>query len=323
MTQLPGTMRALRFSTHGRPEVLKVAKLPVPRPAAGEVLLRVRAAAINPVDVGLVAMPIPFVTDLRLPAVPGWDVAGTVVMRGPGAEAFSVGDDVFGLSRFPRLTHGTFAEYTTVPAADLARKPPELPWDQAGALPLVGLIALQAFDAVGGITPGTRVLIEAAAGGVGHVAVQIAKAAGAYVIGTASAPRHEFLRSIGVDEPIDYTATSDVFAAADPIHGALLSSTEEVVTQAAKAVHPGGFLVSISPEVTEEQAAIADERGVRHADILVAADGAGMRRLAELVGTRKLRVEVAKTYRLDRAVEAFEQVRSRHTVGKVVLVPGA
>jgi NADPH:quinone reductase-like Zn-dependent oxidoreductase len=316
-------MRALRFRAHGRPEVLEVTKLPVPRPGPGEVLLRVRSASVNPVDVGLVAMPLPFVPELRLPVVPGWDVAGTVVMRGPGTEAFSVGDEVFGLSRFPRLTHGTFAEYTTVSGDDLARKPPELPWDQAGALPLVGLTTLQAFDAVGGITPGTRVLVEAAAGGTGHVAVQIAKAAGATVIGTASSPRHEFLRSIGVDEPIDYTATSDVFAAAGPVHGALLSSTEEVVTQAAKAVHAGGFFVSISADVTKEQIAIADERGVRHADILAAADGAGMRRLADLVGTRKLHVEVARTYPLGRAVDAFGQVRSRHTRGKVVLVPGA
>jgi NADPH:quinone reductase-like Zn-dependent oxidoreductase len=177
-------MRALRFRAHGRPEVLEVTKLPVPRPGPGEVLLRVRSASVNPVDVGLVAMPLPFVPELRLPVVPGWDVAGTVVMRGPGTEAFSVGDEVFGLSRFPRLTHGTFAEYTTVSGDDLARKPPELPWDQAGALPLVGLTTLQAFDAVGGITPGTRVLVEAAAGGTGHVAVQIAKAAGATVIGT-------------------------------------------------------------------------------------------------------------------------------------------
>jgi NADPH:quinone reductase-like Zn-dependent oxidoreductase len=323
MTQLPGTMRALRFKAHGRPQVLEVAKLPVPRPGAGEVLIRVRAASVNPFDVGLVAMPLPFVPDLGLPAVPGWDVAGTVVMRGPGTEAFSVGDEVFGLSRFPRLTHGTFAEYTTVSAGDLARKPPELPWDQAGALPLAGLTALQAFDTVGGITPGTRVLVEAAAGGVGHVAVQIAKAAGAAVIGTASRPRHEFLRSIGVDEAIDYTTTSDVFAAAGQVDGALLSSTEEIVTQAAKAVHAGGFFVSISADVTKEQIAIADERGVRNAGILVAADGTGLRRLADLVSTRKLRVEVARMYPLDRAVDAFEQVRSRHTTGKVVLMPGA
>jgi NADPH:quinone reductase-like Zn-dependent oxidoreductase len=332
-------MRALRFSHHGPPDVLAVVEIPVPTPGPGEVLVRVRAASVNPVDVGLVAVPIPFVPDLRLPAVPGWDVAGTVAMIGPETNGFTVGDDVFGLSRFPRLTTGTFAEFTTVPAADLTRKPAELSWEQAGALPLVSLTALQAFAAVGGITPGTRVLIEAAAGGVGHVAVQIAKAAGATVIGTASSPRHEFLREIGVDEPIDYTTTDDVFAAATaanaatapnaatagaaaPVHGALISSTAATAKRAAATIEPGGFLVSIQPDITPDIAAIADDRGVRHADILVAADGAGMRHIADLASTGQLRATVAGTYPLDRGAEAFEQVQRRHTTGKVVLLPG-
>jgi NADPH:quinone reductase-like Zn-dependent oxidoreductase len=332
MTQLPSTTRALRFGRHGAPDVLEVAEIPVPRPGPGEVLLRVHAASVNPVDVGIVAIPLPFVTDLQLPAVPGWDVAGTVVMRGQGTDEFGVGDEVFGLARFPLLGRGTFAEYAAVPAADLALKPASLSWEQAGALPLVGLTALQAFDAVGGLdgalsalsalsalTPGARVLIDAAAGGVGHIAVQIAAAAGATVIGVASAPRHDFLRSIGVDEPVDYTSTENVFAAAAPVHGALISSTAALATQAASAVEPGGFLVSISPDVTDEMAAIADKRGVRHAEILVAADGEGMRRLAGLAASLRVRPEIAHVYPLNRAVEAYEQVKTRHTVGKVVL----
>lgn len=321
MERMPATMRALRFSQHGTPDVLEVAELPVPRPGPGEVLLRVRAAGVNPVDVGVVAMPLPFVTDLRLPAVPGWDVAGVVVMRGPDVTDLGVGDVVFGLVRFPQLGQGTFAEYAAVPAADLARKPAGLPWHLAGALPLVSLTALQAFDAVGGIKPGSRVLIEAAAGGVGHVAAQIAKAAGATVIGTASAHRHEFLRSVGVDEPIDYTATGNVFAASRPVHGALLSTTPDALRQAAEAVESGGFLVSISLDITEDIATIADQRGVRHASILVTADGAGMRQVASLVSDRRLRAEVAGAYPLDQAAAAFELVKSRRTAGKVVLAP--
>jgi NADPH:quinone reductase-like Zn-dependent oxidoreductase len=317
-------MRALRFSQHGQPGMLEVAELPVPDPGPGEVLLQVRAAGVNPVDVGLVAMPLPFVTDLTLPAVPGWDVAGTVVARGPGATGFAVGDDVFGVSRFPLLgprSMGTFAEYAVVPEADLAVKPAGLPWDQAGALPLVGLTALQAFQAVGGIQPGTRVLIEAAAGGVGHVAAQIAKSEGATVIGTASAPRHDYLRSIGVAEPIDYTAVPDVFAAAGRVDGALLSSTQDTLRQAIGAIGPGGFVVSISPDVSEDFAAMAERRRLRHADILIEANGNDMRRLAGLVTEHGLRATVAAAYPLDQAVPAYEQVRSRHTAGKVVLIP--
>jgi NADPH:quinone reductase-like Zn-dependent oxidoreductase len=319
MTQPPNTMRALQLINYGK--AVEVGTVPVPRPDAGEVLVRVRAAGLNPVDTGFAHRPLPFVTGFTLPGVPGWDVAGTVVMLGPGVSEFAVGDDVFGLSRFPRLTHGTFAEYTTGLAADLAVKPDELPWEQAGALPLVGLTVLQAFAAVGGITPKSRVLIEAAAGGVGHVAAQIAKAAGATVIGTASSARHEFLRGIGVDEPIDYTTTPDVFAAAGDLDGVLLSSTPQAVEAAAKSVREGGFLVSIMHDVTAEIAATADRRGVRHADILVAADGAGMRRLAELVSTGQLTVRVAATYPLERAAEAYEQVGTRRTPGKVVLIP--
>jgi NADPH:quinone reductase-like Zn-dependent oxidoreductase len=321
MSRLPGTIRAVRFSRHGAPEVLELATIASPHPGPGEVLVRVRAAGLNPVDVGLIAMPLPFVEHLTLPAVPGWDVAGTIAMLGPGVDGYHVGDDVFGLSRFPRLTHGTFAEYTTVPAADLAVKPNQLSWEQAAALPLVGLTALQAFAAVGGITPGSRVLIEAAAGGVGHVAVQIAKAAGATVIGTASSPRHELLRSLGVDEPVDYTTTPDVFAVAAPVDGVLLSTSAEAIMTAARSVRPGGFMVTIRHGIDAETTAIADQRGVRHADILVAADGAGMRRLAGLVSDGQLRAEVAAAYPLNRAVEAVEQVRSRHTAGKIVLVP--
>jgi NADPH:quinone reductase-like Zn-dependent oxidoreductase len=314
-------MRALRFSEHGGPDVLSLTDVPIPRPGPGEALVRVRAAGVNPVDAGLLAHPLPFVSDLRLPATPGWDVAGTVTETGPATTGFEPGDAVFGLSRFPRLGPGTFAEYTVVPVADLAGKPAELPWDKAGALPLVALTALQAFDAVGGITAGTRILIEAAAGGVGHVASQLASAAGATVAGTGSAPRHDFLRAHGVAEPIDYTTTSDVLAAAAPVHGVVVSTSTDRLRRAAESVEPGGFLISILPDITPDIAAIADRRGVRHADFLVAADGAGMRRIAGLVAGHELDVHVARSYRLSEAKTAYEQVAARHTAGKVVLLP--
>ena len=281
-----------------------------------------RAAGLNPVDTGFIRQPLPFVTGFTLPGVPGWDVAGTVDALGPETEGFKTGDDVFGLSRFPRLTHGTFAEYTTVPAADLAIKPDQLSWEQAGAMPLAGLTALQAFDAVGGISTGARVLIEAAAGGVGHVAVQIAKAAGATVIGTASGARLEFLREIGVDEGDRlHVRARCVHGEPADVDGVLLSSTPQAVAAAAASVREGGFLVSIMHDVTAEIAATADSRGVRHADILVEADGAGMRRLAGLASTGQLTVRVAGTYPLEAAAEAYAQVGSRRTPGKVVLIP--
>lgn len=311
---------AVRYERFGPPEGLEVVSVPVPSPGPGEVLVRVRAAGINPVDVGAAYGPLPFGPPVQFPAVAGWDVAGEVAALGDGVESFAEQDAVFGLAGFP-VPAGTFAEFVTVSAAELARRPDGLDWPEAGALPLVGLTVLQAFAAIGGLRPGQRVLVEAAAGGVGHIAVQVAKASGCYVLGSASEPKHEFLRSLGVDEPIDYSATPDVYRDREPVDVVLTSSGPQAAAEAAASVAPGGAVVSLKNGVTEEVAAVAAGRGVRHANMLVHPDAAGLAELAGLVDAGRLRVHVSGSFALADVVAAYRAVAGGHTTGKNVLVP--
>ncbi len=194
-------MRSVRQSTVGGPEVLELVEVPRPAPGPTEVLVRVAAAGVNPVDWkvrargGFLGEP---------PFTVGWDVAGEVEEVGFGVTRFAPGDRVFGMPRFPREA-AAYSEYVTSPSRQLARIPENVSDIEAAALPLAGLTAWQALVETADVQPGQRVLILAAAGGVGHLAVQIAKARGAYVLGTARAAKHAFLRELGVDEAIDYT----------------------------------------------------------------------------------------------------------------------
>jgi NADPH:quinone reductase-like Zn-dependent oxidoreductase len=311
---------AVRYARFGPPDVLEVVSVPVPSPGPGEVVVRVRAAGVNPVDVGAAYGPLPFGPPPRFPAPCGWDVAGEVVAVGAGVDSFAERDAVFGLAGFPAPA-GTFAEYAAVSAADLSHRPDGMDWPQAGGLPLVGLTVLQAFAAIGGPRSGQRVLVEAAAGGVGHVAVQVAKSAGCYVLGSASAPKHDFLRSLGVDEPIDYAAHPDVYRDREPVDVVLTSSEAPAAAEAVASVAPGGAVVSIKNGITGEVAAAAADRGVRHANMLVHPDAAGLAELAGMVVAGRLRVHVSDTFALAEVVAAYRAVATGHTTGKVVLLP--
>lgn len=204
-------MRAIVMQARGGPEVLKLEEVPRPEPLLTEVLVRVHAAGVNPVDAGVRAGAFPL---LAPPAILGWDVSGVVEAITPGVTRFRVGDEVFGMPLFPRAA-GAYAEYVAAPARQLVRRPPALDHVEAGGLPLAGLTAWQALVDIAAVQPGQRVLIHAAGGGVGHLAVQIAKARGAYVIGTASHGKHDLVRSLGADEVIDYRETDFTSVARD------------------------------------------------------------------------------------------------------------
>ncbi|HXV92701.1 MAG TPA: NADP-dependent oxidoreductase, partial [Pseudonocardia sp.] len=196
-------MRVITQLSTGGPEVLEPGEAPVPEPLPTEVRVRVEAAGVNPVDwktragagMARVIGPPPFTI--------GWDVAGVVDAVGPGVTRFEVGDEVYGMPWFPRQA-GAYAEYMTAPSRHFALRPPGLSAVEAAAMPLAGLTAWQSLVDVAAVRPGQRVLVHAAAGGVGHLAVQIAKARGAQVIGTASAAKHALLAELGVDQPVDY-----------------------------------------------------------------------------------------------------------------------
>lgn len=314
MTQDAATMRAIIQESYGGPEVLHETRVPRPEPGPGEILVAVRAAGVNPTDWKHRAQA-GFVD--RLPLILGWDVSGVVEAVGYGVTLFAPGEEVFGMLPYPHGS-GSHAEYVVGPARAFTRKPTVIDHVQAGALPLVSLTAYQALIDTAGIGPGQRVLIHAAAGGVGHVAVQIAKAHGAYVIGTASAPKHDLLRELGADEVVDYR-TTDVAEAVDGVDMVLDPLGGETRARSVGLLRPGGTLVSLLSGGTPEEAARAAERGVRTATMLVEADHAGMNAVADLVAAGALRPRVEATFPLAEAAAAHRLGETGRTTGKIVL----
>ncbi|MGW1002549.1 NADP-dependent oxidoreductase [Streptomyces sp. NPDC002520] len=309
------TMRAISQDVLGGPEVLKEVRVERPVPRPNEVLVRVRAAGVNPTDWkhrttgGFLGEP---------PFVLGWDVSGEVVATGVGAAAFRPGDEVFGMLPYP-FGHGSHAEYVIAPVRALTRKPASIDHVRAGALPLVSLTAWQALTEHADVRPGSRVLIHAAAGGVGHVAVQIAKVLGAYVIGTASAGKHDFLREIGVDEAVDYR-TTDVTEAVREVDVVLDTVGGETSVRSLRVLRPGGIVVSILPVGSREFHDEAERLGVRAVRMLVDADRSGMEAIAELAESGRLRATIAGTFPLAEAAKAHELGDTGRTTGKLVLV---
>ncbi|MDQ1050530.1 NADP-dependent oxidoreductase [Streptomyces sp. V4I2] len=308
------TMRAISQDVLGGPEVLKQVEVERPRPRPNQVLVRVRAAGLNPTDWkhratgGFLGEP---------PFVLGWDVSGVVEAVGIGVATFKPGDEVFGMLPYP-FGHGAHAEYAVAPVRALTHKPSVIDHTQAGALPLVSLTAWQALVENADLQPGQRVLIHAAAGGVGHVAAQIAKARGAYVIGTASAGKHDFLRGIGVDETIDYRET-DFAEAVKDVDVVLDTLGGETSLKSLRVLRPGGLVVSILPVGSEDLYTEAERLGVRALRMLVDADRAGMRAIADLVGQGKLRPTIARAFPLADAAEAHALGDTGRTTGKLVL----
>ncbi|MFE0404403.1 NADP-dependent oxidoreductase [Streptomyces nigra] len=308
------TMRAISQNALGGPEVLEEVRLERPAPGPNQVLVRVRAAGVNPTDWkhratgGFLGDP---------PFVLGWDVSGVVEATGIGVAAFRPGDEVFGMLPYP-YGHGSHAEYVIAPVRALTHKPSVIDHTQAGALPLVSLTAWQALVEHAELRPGQRVLIHAAAGGVGHAAVQIAKARGAYVIGTASAGKHGFLREVGADEVIDYRET-DFAEAVKDVDVVLDTLGGETAVRSLRVLRPGGVVVSIIPVGSDEFPQEAERLGVRAVRMLVDADRADLRSLVELIEQGRLRATIERTFPLSAAAEAHALGEKGRTTGKLVL----
>lgn len=305
-------MRAVIQNTFGGPEVLKVTEVERPRPLSGEVLIRVHASAVNPVDAAVRSGAFPLLGEP--PFGVGWDISGVVEEAGPGAR-FAVGDEVYGMPFFPRATTG-YAEYVATPSRQVARKPTTLDHVHAAALPLAALTAWQGLVDAARIKEGDRVLIHRAAGGVGHLAVQIAKAHGAHVTAIASAARHEFVTNLGADEVIDYHTTdfTDAVQDADVVFDSTAQGARSL-----RALRPGGVLVSILEHGDTDLAATVAAAGRRFAGISVEPDYASLEAIAALVDAGRIRPHVEQTFPLAEAGKAHELIESGRVQGKVVL----
>ncbi|MEI9401124.1 NADP-dependent oxidoreductase [Mesorhizobium argentiipisi] len=306
-------MRAVIQTSVGGPEVLFAAEQPDPAPKPGEVLVRAKAAGLNPVDGAVRGGYFPLLGEP--PFILGWDISGTVAALGSGVTAFKLGDEVFGMPRFPKQA-GAYAELAAAPVDEIAAKPAAIDHTHAAALPLAGLTAWQGLVRHGGLQAGQRVLVHAGAGGVGHLAVQIAKARGAWVASTASPDKTDYVRSIGADEVIDYTSddftgkAGNIDLVLDPIGGDHADKSLEVLRD-------GGVLVSLL-DVHDATRAKASARGVRVERMSVVPDREGLVELARLVDVRKLMPHVAKAFPLDQAAAAHAFLATR-PIGKVVL----
>ncbi|MER5301905.1 NADP-dependent oxidoreductase [Streptomyces lasiicapitis] len=309
------TMRAVSPRGWGAPDVLVPVEVDRPEPGLTEILVRVHAAGVNPVDWKTRAAG-QFGTWGDTPIL-GYDVSGTVEAVGPGVTLFAPGDEVFGMPRFPEQAGG-YAEYVTAPARRFALKPATVDHVQAAALPLAALTAWQGLIETAGLRAGQRVLIHAAAGGVGHLAVQIAKAHGAYVIGTARADKHGFLRGLGADEVIDYTVTDFAEAVRD-VDVVLDGVGGEYGPRSLPVLRRGGHLVTLPDPGGLPDAARAEALGVRTGWTVVEPDRHGMLEIARLVAEGKLRAEIDKVLPLENAAEAHAYGERGRTQGKIVL----
>jgi NADPH:quinone reductase-like Zn-dependent oxidoreductase len=308
------TVRAIVQHSFGGPEVLTVQDVDMPQPLPTEVLVEVRAIGVNPVESIIRAGIFPMIG--QPPFILGWDISGVVVDVVPGVNRFKVGDEVYGMPLFPRAANA-YAEYVAAPARQLALKPTTIDHIHAAGVPLSGLTAWQSLVDIAQVQPGQRILIHGAGGGVGHLAVGIAKALGAHVTGVASASKHDFVRSLGVDEVIDYhtvdftTAVADLDLVIDCIGG---SNSERSLS----VIRPGGLLLSLVGRGNATLQRQASDAGVRFTGISVEPDHVGLERLAELIDQGAVRPHVGQAIPMEDAPKAHALLDTG-VPGKIVL----
>ncbi|GHH92265.1 NADP-dependent oxidoreductase [Streptomyces capillispiralis] len=305
-------MKAISYARYGGPEVLELGEVDDPKVGPDSVLVKVRAAAVNPVDWKCREGYLDQALRAVFPVVPGWDVSGVVVRPGPAVPEFAPGDEVIGYVRADVLSGGTFAEYVAAPVRTLARKPRNLTFEEAAGLPLTGLTAYQVLYRILEVKRGETVLVHAAAGGVGSIAVQLAAHLGARVIGTAGAHNHDFVRGLG-GEPVSHgdglaervrgLAPEGVDAVFDSVGGDALKVSANLLA-------PEGRLASITdPEVV----------GYGGRYWFVRPDPQDLRRLSELAEAGVVSVHVSETFPLERAADAHRLSQEGRTRGKIVV----
>ena len=309
----PPTMKAIVIHEYGGPEVLKYESALRPEPKEDEILIRVMAASVNPVDVAIRSGKYAKYFHTKLPLIPGMDAAGIVEKTGAGITKFKTGDPVYAF--FTLANEGGYAQFVIAKESEVSAKPKSLTYEEAAAVPAVGSTAWQALVETAKLMPGQTVLIHGGSGGVGHCAIQIAKAKGARVIATASTANQGFLKKVGADQAIDYTTTKfetvvkDVDVVLDAVGGDTLTRSYSVVKK-------GGIIVTIADEPNE---AALKERGIRGASISAVPKASVLEELTKLIEAKKLTPVVSKTFPLSEVATAQEAIATGHTRGKIIL----
>jgi NADPH:quinone reductase-like Zn-dependent oxidoreductase len=312
-------MKAVIINRFGNPEVLEGVTIEKPAPNEDEVLIKIKFAGINPVDTKVRAGTSGMSKNLKFPAILGWDVSGIIEEIGKNVSGLKKGDEVFGCIGFPGLGK-TYAEFAVADPQLLAKKPFNISFEEVAAIPLAGLTAYQAVNEELKVSPGQKILIQAAAGGVGHLAVQFAKLNGAFVFGTASEKNEKFLNSIGADQFIDYKKQKfeDIVHDAD---AALDAMGGEILYRTISCVKHGGIVVCLPSSTKNDPKAIelANERNIKLIWPMMRPDGKQMKIIAGLLQEKKLKVHIDKIFTLDQITWAHEAVETHQTNGKVVV----
>ncbi|NGP75284.1 NADP-dependent oxidoreductase [Balneolaceae bacterium YR4-1] len=312
-------MKAAYFKEFGELDNIIVGELDRPEPGEGEVLVRVKAAGVNPVDAAVSRGMLNEVIPAEFPAIPGWDMAGVVEECGHSARRFEQGDEVYAYDRRPTIKHGTFAEYVVLPESYLAHKPETVSMEEAGGIPLVGLTAYQSLFQFGNLQENDTLLILGASGGVGTLAIQLAKSIGARVIGVAGEENQQFMKEIGADETIDYSAGHVGEAleevAPDGVDFIFHCSRGDSLKQSIGTLKSGGQLISI----TNRNPDIPDD--IQFQYVFVEPNAKQLEHIRELTEQGHIEVPVSKTYSLEETAEALRQIESLHTRGKTVITP--
>jgi NADPH:quinone reductase-like Zn-dependent oxidoreductase len=309
-------MKAVQFHQYGGVDVLRYEDIPEPKPGPGEVLVRVHATSVNPIDWKIRGGYMKGFRDIPLPFTPGLDVSGEVVETGPGVRLWRVGDHVWGKPTMADGSTGTYAEYCVVKEADLALKPEAIDHIHAGATPLAGLTAWQGLFDYGELREGNRVLIHAGAGGVGSFAIQFAKLQKVWNAATASARNQDLLRELGSDCPIDYAAGpfEDVVQGMDAV---LETMGGEVRERSWRTLRKGGVLVAvIGPPPSEDEAAA---HGVRSKLMWGQSNRAQLDEIGRAMSEGKVKALVGEVLPLSEARRAHELSETHHAQGKIVL----
>jgi NADPH:quinone reductase-like Zn-dependent oxidoreductase len=306
------SMKVVRIEGFGGPDVMREQIVEVPVPADAEVLVKIDAAGVNPVDYKIRNGKYPAVKQDQLPYVLGRDVSGAVVQCGPFVQRFAKGDALFGM---PGIDRGAYAEYVLLKESEAALRPRSLDSVAAGGVPLAALTAWQGLFRHGGVQEGQRVLIHGGSGGVGHFAVQFAKAKGAHVATTVSGRHAEFARKLGADQVIDYKKErfEDVVEDVDMVFDLIGGETQE---RSWNVLKKGGVLVSTLTQPSQEKAA---ERGARDLRYTVEESGADLSGIARLIESGRVKPVIVKTFPLEQAAEAQRFLEEEHPAGKVVL----